>query len=83
LWVGTSHGLNRINIEDSTVESFFNKVNDPMSISDNVIDALLVDQKGHIWVGTQMNGICKIMLKDKNTIAHLLHYKDDFLLTKV
>lgn len=82
VWVATSRGLNRIDVKEGMVEYYYHEPDNHMSLSDNVIEALLVDQKGHIWVGTQANGICKLILEDKETVAEILHYKDDFFANK-
>lgn len=82
LWVATSRGLNRIDTKAGTVECYYHQPGNHKSLSDNVIEALLVDQKGDIWVGTQANGICKLILKDKETVSDILHYKDDFSANK-
>jgi ligand-binding sensor domain-containing protein len=43
-----------------------------------VIKCLLVDQKGELWIGTQFNGVSKITMQDKHTIASIVHIKDDY-----
>jgi ligand-binding sensor domain-containing protein/signal transduction histidine kinase len=78
LWVGTTRGLNKIDKNSGVVTSFFREPDKPISLSDNVIKCLLVDQKGELWIGTQFNGVSKITMQDKHSIASIVHIKDDY-----
>lgn len=82
LWVGTTRGLNKIDKSSSEIVHFYHDPANPIGLSDNVIKSLMVDQKGELWIGTQSNGICKITMQDKHTVASVIHIKDDFFATK-
>lgn len=59
LWMGTwAGGLNLLrpaeqlkNPQEAYFEVFQNNINDPYSISNNTISAILVDHNGELWVG--------------------------------
>jgi signal transduction histidine kinase/ligand-binding sensor domain-containing protein/DNA-binding response OmpR family regulator len=55
LWIGTYDGLNRF--DGYSVESFFHKNEDVLSLSSNRIRCLLEDDKNRIWAGTDGYGL--------------------------
>lgn len=56
MWVGTSNGLIKINIETYEVEEFFYDKNDSDSLTNSYITCLKEDKYKRLWVGTK-NGI--------------------------
>lgn len=64
LWQGSSNGLYLIDRSDKTYAIFHNKINDPNSISDNVIMSISKDSKGRIWIGTANKGMNLMQFKD-------------------
>jgi signal transduction histidine kinase/ligand-binding sensor domain-containing protein/CheY-like chemotaxis protein len=52
IWVGTKHGLNRINPENFSVTQFINDLDDPRSLPENRLVSMKQTQQGDIWVGT-------------------------------
>ena len=64
IWYTTENysGLNCLNIDengsqDTSVIHFEHNPIDPSSIADNNINAFIEDKSGHIWIGTDQNGI--------------------------
>lgn len=58
LWMGTEHrGLIRIYHGDKSVQQFYYKPNDLLSLSDNTVQSLYLDPSGDLWVGTYKNGV--------------------------
>ncbi len=65
LWVGTGFffdgddagGLNRFRPETNDFDRFLNKKNDPTSLINNEVRAIYEDKKGHLWIGTDGNGL--------------------------
>ncbi|MGL5895236.1 MAG: two-component regulator propeller domain-containing protein, partial [Bacteroidales bacterium] len=53
LWVGTQHGLNRIN--GSLIEHYFHSASDTTSISDNHIQFIKEDNANNLWIGTTLS----------------------------
>ncbi|RXK61633.1 hybrid sensor histidine kinase/response regulator [Lacibacter luteus] len=69
LWVGTNKALMRIVNSGTTLgafELFLPDRNNPASISDKKINALVKDAEGKIWIGTQEFGLNCITGFDKN-----------------
>ncbi|MGL4992746.1 MAG: two-component regulator propeller domain-containing protein [Bacteroidales bacterium] len=50
LWVGTQHGLNRIN--GSQIEQYFHSPSDSTSLPDNHILFIKEDNANNLWIGT-------------------------------
>jgi signal transduction histidine kinase/ligand-binding sensor domain-containing protein/DNA-binding response OmpR family regulator len=50
-------GLYQYNVKTGKIESFFNKNDDPNSLSHNVISKLLIDSKNRLWIGTEGGGV--------------------------
>jgi signal transduction histidine kinase/DNA-binding response OmpR family regulator/ligand-binding sensor domain-containing protein len=52
LWVGTGHGLNRIDLSTNQIRQFFHEPGNVATIPGNNVQSLLVDSQGWLWVGT-------------------------------
>lgn len=53
LWIGTyGGGLNRLNTKTGQFTSYQFELNNPSSISDDIIFAIYEDEKGYFWIGT-------------------------------
>jgi len=62
LWVGTDNGLNRLvpgngDAESASFRRYVNVPGNPKSLSNNEIYALLEDNSGMLWVGTDGGGL--------------------------
>ena len=66
IWIGTGNPMTRginegglIRFNPSTGESkrFVHEPNNPNSLSENIVTALLEDEAGQIWIGTTGNGL--------------------------
>lgn len=55
MWLGSWNGLSRYN--GGEVEVFRNEVDDPSSLSHNLVTTLTLDQTGVLWVGTLGGGL--------------------------
>lgn len=84
LWIGTGNGLN---VFDKNSERFFRmnaNIDDPNSISSDVVYDVLFDETGNIlWVATK-DGVNKLSLSTVDlsqasslTFKHYIHHEDD------
>ena len=55
LWISTKEGLNRF--DGNSFKVYRHSEDNPKSIADNYVTALLVDQKNQVWAGTYTNGL--------------------------
>jgi signal transduction histidine kinase/ligand-binding sensor domain-containing protein len=65
LWIGTSAGLIRYNRNDGSVRQWLSDPKDSTSIGSNLVNTILEDEEGNIWVGTwgDNGGIWKLNSK--------------------
>jgi ligand-binding sensor domain-containing protein/signal transduction histidine kinase/DNA-binding response OmpR family regulator len=56
LWIGTRNGLSCY--DGYSIVSYFNRIDDPHSLSQNFVRAIYQDSKKRIWIGTY-KGICR------------------------
>lgn len=61
MWLGTTDGLNRFDGRNFVV--YRNESGNPRSIPSNIINALCVDHKGHVWAATN-GGVCYYDFED-------------------
>lgn len=73
LWFGTEDGLNRYDGYEFTY--FRHHAKDPLSIADNRITCLLVDQTGTLWVGTWGGGVGRFIAESEG-FDHQLYDPD-------
>jgi diguanylate cyclase (GGDEF)-like protein len=52
LWIGTEHGLNRLNSRSNTTERILPNLRDPQALANGYVTCLLTDRHGRLWVGT-------------------------------
>lgn len=53
IWCGIySGGLCRIDLESDQIVSYRHDPDDPTSLSDDIVNTVLIDQRGKLWVGT-------------------------------
>lgn len=60
-WIGTDAGLFKTTLEEDRMHiiSEFNKINKASSTSNIVINTILEDHNGAVWIGTKENGLAK------------------------
>jgi signal transduction histidine kinase/ligand-binding sensor domain-containing protein len=69
MWFGTQYGLNRY--DSYTFKVFKNDPYNSRSISDNYIQALLVDNSGILWIGTYDGGLNKFTPDTQDFIRYI------------
>jgi len=52
VWVGTFHGLFRVDEASGKVIPYLNDSSNPRSLSDNVVNVIYEDKRASLWVGT-------------------------------
>lgn len=57
MWIGTSRGLTRLDVDKQKIENFEDGVRDSEKLSDNSIQSLYKDSQGSIWIGTYFGGV--------------------------
>ncbi|MBU1678320.1 MAG: response regulator [Bacteroidetes bacterium] len=57
LWVGTYHGVNKINSERNGACYYNHDEKDNLSLAGNIINTIMQNKSGMIWFGTGGNGI--------------------------
>ena len=57
LWVGTSAGLNRVDVNSNTVEQVPTDTADPTALLAGYVADMLIDAKGRLWVATMGSGV--------------------------
>lgn len=60
-WIGTDAGLFKTTLEEDRMHIIreFNKINKASSTSNIVINTILEDHNGAVWIGTKENGLAK------------------------
>ncbi len=74
LWFGTQDGLNRF--DGSGFEIFRNDPNDPGSLGNTWVQALLESPSGDIWIATRGGGLNR-WLRDRDAFERWRHDPDD------
>jgi len=77
LWIGTDGGLNELNTKDEKGEvkfvHFKNNLENPNSLSSDIIWSIYEDNSGNLWVGTNGGGLNRLFITKKN--RKFIHYK--------
>jgi diguanylate cyclase (GGDEF)-like protein len=63
LWIGTQHGLDRVDLTSQTDERILPDPADPAGLPAGYINSLVTDRLGRLWVGTA-SGISVLMSRD-------------------
>ena len=61
LWVGTTDGVNRFEITGAPFQNMGHSGEDPRTLSNNQILALLEDRNGEVWVATDGGGVNRFL----------------------
>ena len=69
LWVGTSHGLNRINLKTLNIEQFY----ESDGLPSHKILAITNDNDGNLWVTTD-KGLAKVEIKTNSKNQQLIQF---------
>ncbi|QDH78956.1 response regulator [Echinicola soli] len=64
-WQTSANGLIQINKKTNDTLIYQAEIRDPMSLSDNLVKDVYLDDSGHLWVGTQSGGVDHADLYDK------------------
>ncbi len=72
LWVGTGDGLNKMDPRTLTFTHYFSRGEGPKSLSDNVINYILEDRWGILWVCTLEGGLNRFN-RDTETFDKFKH----------
>jgi len=56
-WIGSEKGLYVYNTKSENIEHVEKELNNPYSLTDNVIQSFCLDNEGSVWVGTFFGGV--------------------------
>ncbi len=74
LWFGTAHdGLWRFDPVSETFSNYRHQPDDPKSLSEDRVQTVLADSRGHVWAGTLAGGLNRL---DPST-GKFVHYRHD------
>lgn len=80
LWLATGGGLSTFNRMTERFINFKHKENDTSSLSNNLLNCLLIDSEKKLWVGVANGGTgeggLNLMLKNSGTFLHYLPHVD-------
>ncbi len=57
IWIGSDKGLSYLDPVTTDFRHYQNKVDDPLSLSDNSIYDIFIDNSNNFWIGTANNGL--------------------------
>ena len=60
VWVGTTTGLNKFDRATKTFTRYLPKPDDPHSLSQESVKAIVEDHDGTLWIGTESGGVNKL-----------------------
>lgn len=75
MWVGTIHGLHRINVKDDTI-THYTKENNSSGLKSFFITSIFKDSRGNVWVGTPDEGLY-LYNKFKDEFVNFSHQTDN------
>jgi ligand-binding sensor domain-containing protein/GGDEF domain-containing protein len=52
LWIGTTHGLARVNVMSGQLQTYYAQLNNQKSLPSNWIQDIMFDPKNNLWIGT-------------------------------
>ena len=64
-WIGTDNGLSILDQNTNTFTNIREEKNDPASLSNNIVYAILEDHRNNMWVGTASGGLNKLSFSDR------------------
>ncbi|MFC2140053.1 two-component regulator propeller domain-containing protein, partial [Bacteroidota bacterium] len=64
IWIGTAHGLNKLDKRNNSIEHFYTSLNNHNSLIGNVVLCLFTASDGLLWIGTSQ-GLCNYNFKTK------------------
>jgi len=73
LIIGTYWGLNVFDPNTQKFVRYFNDPENPNSLSYSMIETVLTDKEGIVWIGTEMGGLNRF----DPISGHFIHYKND------
>jgi diguanylate cyclase (GGDEF)-like protein len=65
LWVGTKHGLNRLDLRTHEVEQIFPEPANPTALAAGYITSVLTDVRGRLWIATFGGGVNLLESRDQ------------------
>ena len=76
LWIGTSNGINLLDLKTNTFSYIQNNPADPNSLSDNLIRDIVKDSNGNFWISTLSGGLNYYNVK-ANSFSCFMHDPKD------
>ncbi|MCP3906694.1 MAG: hypothetical protein GY712_01585, partial [Oceanicoccus sp.] len=77
LWLGTQNGLDKFDKERETFTHYQHDPDNPHSLLNNGVRAVLEAQHGQIWVALQDSGFCQLVDQEKGSFTCYQHSPDD------
>src|SRR5579863_8539956 len=74
MWFGTREGLNKYNGYSFTV--YKNEIGDDRTLANNLVDDLVEDSKGNLWIATRGGGLDRYDRRT-NQFTHFRHAAND------
>ncbi len=70
LWLGTWHGMVKIDLKPGNFELYSNNFNLPANLNIKKISSIQVDYKGYLWIGTDGNGLFQFSPDRRNIVEY-------------
>ena len=83
LWIGTYDGLFSLDLETGTFTNLNDKLFKKNTSNNKMIRSFLLDQEGNLWVGTDVNGLYKIIFHSvestkQKEIRNFKHHPENY-----